>query len=262
MSENHALYGTQKPTEDLTGQKFGKLTALRRIENRRTPSGKTLVMWECQCDCGNITKVPSQRLKAGGSKSCGCARAEFSTNTKINNQTLYLSKNTFDLSGDYGIGYTIKGEKFLFDLEDYDKIKDYTWGFNNGYLKTSRQRNGKKEYLIFHRLVTDAPDNMVVDHINGSSSTFDNRKSNLRIVTPYENMLNSDAPKNNKSGVKGVIYKWQAKKWLATIKYKKKHYHLGYFENFEDAVNARITAEKELFGEFSIYNRQSSNIPN
>ena len=35
--------------------------------------------------------------------------------------------NTYDLSGEYGIGYTTKGEKFLFDLEDYEKIKDYCW---------------------------------------------------------------------------------------------------------------------------------------
>lgn len=31
--------------------------------------------------------------------------------------------NTYDLSGEYGIGYTTKGEEFWFDLEDYDKIK-------------------------------------------------------------------------------------------------------------------------------------------
>ena len=33
--------------------------------------------------------------------------------------------NTYDLSGEYGIGYTSKGEEFYFDLDDYDKIKDY-----------------------------------------------------------------------------------------------------------------------------------------
>ena len=43
--------------------------------------------------------------------------------------------NTYDLSGDYGIGYTEEGNEFSFDLEDYDKIKNYYWNIDNkGYI--------------------------------------------------------------------------------------------------------------------------------
>lgn len=55
--------------EDLTGQKFNKLTVISRAENR----GKT-IMWNCKCDCieGNETIVQGNSLKSGHTKSCGC----------------------------------------------------------------------------------------------------------------------------------------------------------------------------------------------
>ena len=55
---------------DLTGQRFGKLVALRPTEDRR----KRSVIWECQCDCGKITFPMSSNLISGGTQSCGCLR--------------------------------------------------------------------------------------------------------------------------------------------------------------------------------------------
>ena len=52
---------------DLTGQRFGRLTVIKRVEN----NGKK-VMWLCRCDCGNETTVFSGCLRAGHTKSCGC----------------------------------------------------------------------------------------------------------------------------------------------------------------------------------------------
>lgn len=56
---------------DLTGQKFGRLTVIRRAENK----GKS-VCWLCKCDCGNEVEVRSADLRNGMSKSCGCLRDE------------------------------------------------------------------------------------------------------------------------------------------------------------------------------------------
>lgn len=56
-------------TEDLTGQKFGKLTVIKRVENR----GKE-IHWLCKCDCGNETEVRGTNLKDGHTTSCGCVR--------------------------------------------------------------------------------------------------------------------------------------------------------------------------------------------
>lgn len=53
---------------DLTGRKFGKLTVIQRIENSKTG----LVKYECQCECGNKSKVVGATLVDGRTQSCGC----------------------------------------------------------------------------------------------------------------------------------------------------------------------------------------------
>ena len=41
------------PFEDLTGQKFGRLTAIERGEDYIISSGRHYPTWRCKCDCGN-----------------------------------------------------------------------------------------------------------------------------------------------------------------------------------------------------------------
>lgn len=53
---------------DLTGQKFGKLTALAPAENI-----KNRTTWLCRCECGKETVVKTYRLRNGRAVSCGCA---------------------------------------------------------------------------------------------------------------------------------------------------------------------------------------------
>lgn len=56
---------------DLTGQVFGRLTALRP-----TAAESTEATWLCQCECGNRKAVRSSTLRNGTTRSCGCLRAE------------------------------------------------------------------------------------------------------------------------------------------------------------------------------------------
>lgn len=55
---------------DLTGQRFGKLIAIRPTDERKNKS----VVWECRCDCGNTVFVKSTDLLKGGTQSCGCMK--------------------------------------------------------------------------------------------------------------------------------------------------------------------------------------------
>lgn len=55
---------------DIEGQRFGRLVAIRPTEERKNK----YVIWECQCDCGNIAYVRSNSLLRGQTKSCGCLR--------------------------------------------------------------------------------------------------------------------------------------------------------------------------------------------
>lgn len=57
---------------DLTGLKFGRLTAIRRYG--KTMDGKTA--WLCRCECGTEIVVALNNLRSGGTRSCGCLRKE------------------------------------------------------------------------------------------------------------------------------------------------------------------------------------------
>ena len=158
--------------------------------------------------------------------------------------------NTFDLSGEYGIGYTRKGERYLFDLEDYEYIKNYNWKLNpSGYLICQIKRQGKMHIVALHRILVDAPDGMNVDHINGDK--LDNRKTNLRFVTYAQNNRNRPLSRHNKTGVTGVFWHKKLGKWLVNISVNYKSIYIGIFDKFEDAVKARYEAEDKYYGEYS-----------
>lgn len=53
---------------DLSGQRFGRLTAVTPLP----ANGTNGTPWECRCDCGTLTVVPSGRLRTGRTRSCGC----------------------------------------------------------------------------------------------------------------------------------------------------------------------------------------------
>lgn len=94
------------------------------------------------------------------------------------------NKNTYDLHGQFGIGYTFNNKQFYFDLEDYDKIKDYYWMVNQkDYVYTKMKINGKKRQIYMHRFVLGfiCDSKVIVSH--PLSNNFDNRKSQLKVIT-------------------------------------------------------------------------------
>jgi len=98
----------------------------------------------------------------------------------------------------------------------------------------------------------DCPKGLEVDHIN--LNTLDNRMCNLRIVTHQQNQCNQPVQKNNTSGVSGVSYYPPRKKYRARIKIGQHEIHLGYYEVFEQAVQARNVGMECMFGEYGRYN--------
>lgn len=71
---------------DLTGQKFGRLTVLYELPERK--NGK--IQWRCRCDCGNEKDVLSTSLTSGHTQSCGCLQKE---------KTSAANKRNIDLVG-------------------------------------------------------------------------------------------------------------------------------------------------------------------
>lgn len=88
-----------------------------------------------------------------------------------------------------------------------------------------------------------------VDHINKNKA--DNRKKNLRCCERSENDRNRSLYSCNTSGVAGVYFDKERKKWVASITYNHKKVYLGRYAVKEEAILARLTKEVELYKEFS-----------
>jgi hypothetical protein len=66
--------------KDMAGQKFGRLTAIERSDNRGKNGKKTY--WRCVCDCGCLCEIEQGALHTGKTRSCGCLKAEWSAKPK------------------------------------------------------------------------------------------------------------------------------------------------------------------------------------
>lgn len=87
-----------------------------------------------------------------------------------------------------------------------------------------------------------------IDHINGNTS--DNSLSNLRPATRQENARNIGRRSHNTSGLKGVIWFKQTKKWRAALTVNNQHHSLGYYDTREAAYEAYCREGRRLYGEF------------
>ena len=216
-----------------------------------TSGGNRKVMWHCKCSCGNEIDVHSGQLISGRTQSCGCLNKDINRKRM---QEMRFIRNTYNLSGDYGIGYTTKGEEFWFDLEDYDLIKNYCWYIHHSKYVMAHGENHK--LIMLHKLIMNDLDNKYdIDHIK-TEHKFDNRKSNLRRATRSQNNCNKIRQKNNKSGVPGVRFDNWYQKWIATINVNKKERKVYLGNNFEEAVMARKIAEQKYYKEYSYDNSQ------
>ena len=237
-----------------------RLTVIRKVEDKITKSGTHLIQWLCKCDCDDnkFIKVTTSHLKSGHTLSCGCLKKE--SLDKLNKQK--RKTNEYDLTKEtYGIGYTSKNEEFWFDKEDYDKIKDYHWYYDNeGYVRASIYIDGKHKSIALHILVmSPVPENMVVDHIyhpsNAKDKKINNQKNNLRYVTRSQNSQNQiPIRKNNTSGHKGVS--WCNGCWRARIVVDHKE-HIQYFSpnNYQKACEWYDKMSEKLHGDYKYKNK-------
>ncbi len=124
---------------DLTGQRFGKLTVLRRAENYVRPNGHKESTWVCCCECGNEITITRTNLKRA--RSCGCSKGKYISDSKIthgmSNSRLYRiwqnmknrcynpNVDRYDRYG--GRGITVC-EKWRDSFEAF-----YKWAIDNGY---------------------------------------------------------------------------------------------------------------------------------
>ena len=205
--------------KDLTGQRFGRLTVLEFVPTEGKKS-----YWNCKCDCGNYKVVLLGNLTTGKIKSCGCLNKEKGLKLKKTNPYI-IKNNVVEL-------YTFNtNNKFIIDIDDYEKIKDYCWFENsNGYIMN---RTNHKNIML-HRLITNCPNDKVVDHLD--HNPLNNCKINLRICTQKENMQNIYLKNNNSLECSGItkIMRNSNEYYIVQI-----NGYRGCFKYFDDAKKLR-----------------------
>jgi hypothetical protein len=132
-----------------------------------------------------------------------------------------------------------KGKVAVIDDEDYERVAALKWTYGGGGYA---HRRGN---VYLHRFILgEVPDGMVVDHINRDK--LDNRRANLRITTQSVNVFNTPLRKDNKSGVKGICWNKQYRRWQVEAKLNKERFPLGYFVDLKDAIAARAAFDMRV----------------
>ena len=216
--------------KDLTGQRFGRLVAIRLLDERK--NGKTV--WECQCDCGNMTQVGISQLREGGTKSCGCLRNE--TIAQIGRDSIK------DLTGQRF------GKLVAIRLLDERKNGKTMWECqcdcgNVIQIGSSHLRSGswgtRSCGCFLREQAAERAKNTDFDKLLGRIEN-----------TSVSAIKSKTVRKDSGTGHRGVSYDNKRHKYYAYIGFKRKRYRLGYFTELEDAIKARKRGEEEVFGPF------------
>lgn len=156
---------------DLTGQKFGRLTAIEVDEGH--PGKRTF--WVCQCDCGNIKSVRSDSLQSGGIKSCGCLKRETDAANVSRNHKHKLSKTPL-----YNVWQGMKGRCYN---ENDPRFAD--WG-GRGIQVCEEWRH---DFMAFHdwALANGYREGLSIDRIDNDG---DYRPDNCRWATQKQQSRN------------------------------------------------------------------------
>lgn len=138
--------------EDISGQKFGRLTAIRYVGQSK---GKQ-TMWECKCDCGKTIIAQHQNIKNGHTSSCGCYNSEVTAkrNYTHGGGGTRLYRIWKDMLArcykESHHGYKDYGGKGVYVCDEWknDFVSFRDWSLNNGYSdELSIDRiNSDKEY--------------------------------------------------------------------------------------------------------------------
>lgn len=189
--------------KDLTGKKFGKLTA----KSYYRKNGRTY--WCCVCECGNIVEVRSDGLSTGQTKSCGCLHKEILSklNTKHKKCHTRLYDSWTDLKqrcyNKHNKRYKDYGERGIKVCDEWlnDFMNFYNWAVNNGYT-----------------------DSLTIDRINNNG---DYEPSNCRWATPKEQI-------RNRNNTKYITYKGITKpfaEWceIYNLSYTKVYNRINYY---------------------------------
>lgn len=124
---------------DLTGQRFGRLVAVKRSFSDEYVGSNA--RWLCRCDCGTETVIVGNLLRNGTTKSCGCYRSDYwrermTKHGKCNSRLAHIWYNMRQrCNNPSNPSYTRYGGRGISVCKEWDESFDcfYDWAVNNGY---------------------------------------------------------------------------------------------------------------------------------
>jgi hypothetical protein len=198
---------------DLTGKRFGRLKVISRQVNSSNP-----VKWLCLCDCGNSHIVDGAKLRSNESRSCGCLKIELqTTHGKSETKEYYIWCAMIQRC----------------ENKNNKRYKDYG---GRGISVCERWRNS---FSNFYSDMGAKPNGMTLERVNNSKGYS---PKNCCWATRETQQRNMRKPKTNTSGFMGV--RKRGHRYTSRIRANGKSVHLGTFNTIEEAIEARLNAEK------------------
>jgi len=148
-----------------------------------------------------------------------------------------------------------EGKFAIVDDADFDWLNQWKWCVTgSGYVSGSVyvEEYKRRKPVLMHRLILNIPKGMEGDHKNNNK--LDNRRNNLRVCTPMQNMGNRPIGKQNTSGYKGVSWDKEKNKWAVKIRINGRVTFVGRYTNIETAARAYDIKSKEVYGEYVVLN--------
>lgn len=195
---------------DLSDKKYNYLHVIRKDGNR----GKK-VMWLCKCDCGNLTRVATNDLTSGKTKSCGCYNNKLIENLNkthglskhplydiwcgIKQRCYYKKHICYDRYGKLGISMCdtwndfqvfyndmIDGYKKGLSIDRIDNSKGYSKS-NCRWADDITQANNKRNNKLYtYKGITDTLPNLARKHNKKYSFLYNRIKNGMSVKDSFE----------------------------------------------------------------------------
>ena len=210
----------KKKAADITGEKFGRLTAIENT-GKRVSGG---YIWSCQCDCGNFTEHPVGALNYGSAVSCGCLRIDENTVHGMSGTPTWRSWDSMI--------ERCKNPKYSEWYSDVEVCEE--WKLPDG-----------QGFLNFYNDMGERPEGMTLNRVNGAKLYS---KETCEWATLSMQSFDQKRSKVNTSGRTGVYQVKETGRWVAQIKKNGVVTEVYRGDSFDEACDARTKAEIEYFG--------------
>lgn len=166
----YAYKNSGKRAIDITGQRFGKLVAIKEIYRKNKQ-----VYWQCRCDCGNLTVKSVRQLKSWKVQSCGCLKSkgeEYIIKKLTEKNISFVTQKKFSSCINSETGYPLIFDFYLPDYNlciEYNGIQHYEakGGWNN---ESNLQSQKQKDKIKFDWCIAN---NIRIEYIRYDQSIDD-----------------------------------------------------------------------------------------